>query len=82
VDVGDKVLIRGGHVWAGNRGRCVRFDTTPFGVRPVIRLERRDAMDGHEVFLVRTTDAIILQEDPNETITVDGSARSVFSRRL
>jgi len=45
---GTRVLITGSHPWAGHSGEFVRFEETPFGERPIVRLD-----NGQECFVTR-----------------------------
>jgi hypothetical protein len=53
--IGDRGTIVGRHPWAGSKGEVVRVETIRImpskGPLPVVRLERDDAMDGHEAFI-------------------------------
>ena len=56
VKLGDRVKLAGDHPWAGSSGEVVA-DAVPVGMSGTpmfrVRLERDDAMDGHECFAER-----------------------------
>lgn len=48
IQPGTRVLIKGDHPWAGHTGEFLRFEKTPFGECPRIRLD-----NGHECFVMK-----------------------------
>ena len=48
--IGSRVRLTGDHPSTGQTGKFVRWTDTPFGERPVVRV---DGMGGHEVTVMR-----------------------------
>lgn len=55
---GQKIRFTQSHPWAGNEGRVIRFEDTPWGTKPVVEIEST----GVRCFIMQTTDFISIQE--------------------
>lgn len=52
LSIGDRVRIGGHHPWAGHDGQVVRFEPTPWGRKPVVKLDA-----GRECFVMQPDQA-------------------------
>lgn len=70
---GNRVLMRGDHPWSGFSGTVDRWEKSPFGVAPVIKLD-----NGMECFATKPEDFVVLNpgQSAHETRPARGRRRN------
>lgn len=53
--VDSQVELAGDHKHAGSRAIVHRHQSTPWGIRPIVELQRSDVFDGSESFVMKAS---------------------------